>query len=61
LLTGCIAGFAAEKDEYKPGPAPFGLSKWAKDVSLDNVLPEYPRPMMKRNVGFKHICRKVKL
>jgi beta-galactosidase/beta-glucuronidase len=29
--------------------APFGMTRWAKDVSPVNVLPEYPRPQMVRN------------
>lgn len=34
-------------DDWKPGPGPL-LTRWAKDVSPDKALPEYPRPQMVR-------------
>ncbi len=36
------------KAEYKPVPGDYPMSKWAKEVSPENALPEYPRPMMVR-------------
>jgi beta-galactosidase/beta-glucuronidase len=33
--------------EWKPGQAPI-MTRWAKDVKPDKVLPEYPRPQMVR-------------
>jgi glycosyl hydrolase family 2 len=37
----------ARGEEWKPGKAPL-MTRWAKDVSPQNVLPEYPRPQMVR-------------
>jgi hypothetical protein len=34
-------------DDWKPAPVPI-KTRWAKDVSPDKVLPEYPRPQMVR-------------
>jgi len=34
-------------DEWKPAPAPL-MTRFAKDVSPDKVLPEYPRPQLVR-------------
>ena len=34
-------------DEWKPAEAKL-MTRWAKDVSPENVLPEYPRPQMVR-------------
>ena len=47
LATLCLAvhTFAAD---WKPAPGPFPLTRWAKDVSPDKVLPEYPRPQLVR-------------
>ena len=33
--------------DWKPGDGPL-LTRWAKDVSPTNVLPEYPRPQLVR-------------
>ena len=33
--------------DWKPGEGPL-LTRWAKEVSPTNVLPEYPRPQMVR-------------
>ena len=42
--------WAAEpsRGEYAPVPGAFPLTRWAKDVSPDKALPEYPRPMLVR-------------
>jgi beta-galactosidase/beta-glucuronidase len=48
ILMLASTAIAADKNAYKPGAAPFGMSKWAQEVSPDNALPEYPRPQMKR-------------
>lgn len=37
----------ARAAEWKPGAAPL-MTRWAKDVSPQNALPEYPRPQMVR-------------
>ncbi|MBN1765306.1 MAG: chitobiase/beta-hexosaminidase C-terminal domain-containing protein [Sedimentisphaerales bacterium] len=34
--------------KWQPGPCPL-MTQWAKDVSPDNIHPEYPRPQMVRN------------
>lgn len=34
-------------EDWKPAEAPL-MTRWAKDVSPENVLPEYPRPQMVR-------------
>ncbi|HEX6986867.1 MAG TPA: hypothetical protein VF170_15935, partial [Planctomycetaceae bacterium] len=33
--------------EWKPAEAPI-MTRWAKEVTPENVLPEYPRPQMVR-------------
>jgi len=33
--------------QWKPAAGPL-MTRWAKDVSTDNALPEYPRPQMRR-------------
>jgi len=33
---------------YEPVPGAFPLTRWAKDVSPEKALPEYPRPMLVR-------------
>src|SRR5688500_10431112 len=33
--------------DWKPASAPL-MTRWSKDVTPDNVLPEYPRPQMVR-------------
>jgi len=42
LVTSCAA-----ESTWKPADSPL-YTRWATDVSPDNVLPEYPRPMMVR-------------
>src|SRR6266513_2312169 len=46
LASICLAspGLAAD---WKPAPGPL-MTRWAKDVSPDKVLPEYPRPQLVR-------------
>ncbi|MCB1019688.1 MAG: beta-galactosidase [Acidobacteria bacterium] len=34
--------------DYKPADGPL-MTRWAKQVSPDNALPEYPRPQLRRN------------
>jgi hypothetical protein len=46
LVLGCIAVSAAAAD-WKPADGPL-KTRWAKDVSPTNALPEYPRPQMVR-------------
>lgn len=41
-----LGGWAAE-GKYKPADGPL-LTRWAKEVSPKNALPEYPRPQMVR-------------
>src|SRR5437763_10062530 len=38
---------AARAADWKPADAPL-MTRWAKDVKPDRVLPEYPRPQMRR-------------
>jgi predicted amidohydrolase YtcJ len=40
-------GRARAAAEWQPAKGPL-MTKWAKDVSADKVLPEYPRPQMAR-------------
>src|SRR5436190_13405115 len=44
LLLSPIPIFA---DDWKPAPVPIS-TRWAKDVTPDKVLPEYPRPQLVR-------------
>ncbi len=46
LIFLCI-GCQEKKIEWQPAESPL-FTKWAKDVSPDNVWPEYPRPQMVR-------------
>lgn len=43
-LQVAVSAFAAD---WKPAQGPL-LTRWAKDVSPDNALPEYPRPQLVR-------------
>ena len=43
----CLAGQGFGAD-WKPVPGAFPMTRWAKDVSPDKALPEYPRPQMVR-------------
>ena len=47
LTTLWLASHAVAAD-WKPVPGPFSMTRWAKDVSPDQALPEYPRPQMVR-------------
>ncbi len=44
LIVQCTAGYGAD---WQPATAPL-MTRWAKDVSPTNALPEYPRPQMVR-------------
>jgi len=46
ILGACAAD--ESRAEYAPVPGAFPLTRWANDVSPQNVLPEYPRPMLVR-------------
>lgn len=54
-LAFCVAGCAAQskvneaalEGPYQPAAGPL-MTRWAKDVSPKNALPEYPRPQMVR-------------
>ncbi|MDA0765340.1 MAG: beta-galactosidase [Verrucomicrobia bacterium] len=48
LLVSLVGGMLADAEPYHPVPGTFGMSKWAAEVSPENVLPEYPRPQMVR-------------
>src|SRR5260370_25223524 len=45
LLMGLTSLVLAE--DWHPAPGPL-MTRWAKDVSPTNALPEYPRPQMVR-------------
>ena len=47
LLLACTAVLSAQ--DYKPADGPL-MTRWAKEVSPSNVLPEYPRPQLKRDL-----------
>ena len=49
VVSGMILTLSAHlaAAEWKPAPAPL-LSRWAKDVSPENVHGEYPRPQLRR-------------
>ena len=47
LTTLWLASHAVAAD-WKPVPGPFPMTRWAKDVSPDQSLPQYPRPQMVR-------------
>ncbi len=42
-----LTAAAAARGEWKPAQAPL-MTRWAKDVTPDKALPEYPRPQMVR-------------
>lgn len=48
LTTIGAAGTASLAQEWKPADGPL-MTRWAEEVSPDNVLPEYPRPQMVRD------------
>lgn len=48
LMAACwMVAMSSHAADWKPGAGPL-MTKWAKDVSPENVLPEYPRPQMVR-------------
>ncbi len=47
LLTLALAALAAGA-EWRPAKGPL-MTRWAKDVAPERVLPEYPRPQMRRD------------
>jgi len=50
IITACFSLFflpAARAADWKPAAGPL-MTRWAKDVSPENALPEYPRPQMVR-------------
>src|SRR5690348_628332 len=51
-LAGALAAVSvvasAAPADWKPADGPL-LTRWAKDVTPDKALPEYPRPQMRRD------------
>ncbi len=47
LICLVLCGSCTAQGGYKPAEGPL-LTRWAKDVSAENALPEYPRPQMVR-------------
>ncbi len=47
IVSGLTQG-VVNGEQWKPAPAPL-MTPWAKDVTPDNVWPEYPRPQMVRS------------
>jgi beta-galactosidase/beta-glucuronidase len=48
-IIAAVASALDAPESYKPAAGPFGMTRWAKEVSPQNALPEYPRPQMVRN------------
>lgn len=51
FLTAALLSFPAllpAQESWKPAPAPL-MTKWAAEVSPENVWPEYPRPQLVRD------------
>jgi len=46
-LVALLAGVAHAQADWKPAQGPL-MTRWAKEVSPTNALPEYPRPQMAR-------------
>ena len=46
-LVSTTANSAFAQDNWKPAPGPL-MTRWAKEVSPTNALPEYPRPQLAR-------------
>ncbi|MFT5473715.1 MAG: hypothetical protein ACI856_002048, partial [Kiritimatiellia bacterium] len=44
-----LMGNFVSAEDWKPAPSAFGMTRWAAEVSPQNVLPEYPRPQMVRD------------
>jgi hypothetical protein len=47
VLAAALSAGAAGAADWKPADGPL-MTRWAKDVKPDNVLPEYPRPQLRR-------------
>ena len=47
ITTGLVADVAAAAEDWKPAAGRL-MTRWAEDVSPENVHPEYPRPQMTR-------------
>src|SRR3954454_20209912 len=48
LLLICVSAMPLlAADQWQPAKAPL-MTRWAKDVSPENALPEYPRPQLER-------------
>ena len=47
LMGAILGGAAASAADWAPAKGPLA-TRWAKDVSPENVLPEYPRPQLVR-------------
>src|SRR5204862_1893115 len=47
LIQFSLRGSVVHGQEWKPAAGPL-MTRWAKDVSPINALPEYPRPQMVR-------------
>jgi beta-galactosidase/beta-glucuronidase len=47
MLTTILLASHAVAEDWKPAPGHL-MTRWAKDVTPDRVLPEYPRPQMVR-------------
>src|SRR5919112_4131453 len=47
LLALALLATPARAQDWKPAAGPL-MTRWAKDVKPDNVLPDYPRPQMVR-------------
>ncbi len=48
IMFGMEPALGPTTQDWKPAPGPLA-TRWAKDVSPDRVLPEYPRPQMVRD------------
>ena len=48
FATLALAGFSVFAGQWPPAAGPL-MTRWAKDVSPANALPEYPRPQLVRD------------
>src|SRR2546423_10646881 len=46
-MLSCLLPAAAQAEDWKPAAGPL-MTRWAKNVSPERPLPEYPRPQMVR-------------
>ena len=44
-----ISNTVTTRDGWKPVEGKYGMTRWAKEVSPDDALPEYPRPQLVRS------------